>query len=115
MSVRVTVRIDEGELKRMALSPTGEIGLQVEARVRQAQTIAKVLAPVDSGTLRREIYIDGPRMGESTTSWEVVAAVAYALWIIRGRREYRRGTGRIIRASAGPRPFLLDALQQVFG
>lgn len=114
MSARVTVRIDGAKLRRLALSPDEEIGRQVEARVQRVATISKVLAPVDTGNLRRHIYIDGPRVGESTTGWDVVAAVTYAMWIIKGRREYRRGTGRIVHARAGARPFLLDALRQVF-
>ncbi|MGP3957013.1 hypothetical protein ACTWPT_13510 [Nonomuraea sp. 3N208] len=115
MSIRVSVQIDEAAIKRLALSPDGEIGRQVETRVRQVEQIAKVRAPVDTGTLRREIYIDGPHIRASTVAWDVVAAVAYAMWIHRGYREYRRGTGQYVRARAGPRPFLLEALRQVFG
>lgn len=37
------------------------------------------------------------------------------MWIHKGEREYRHGTGRIVRAHAGPRPFLLLALRQAFG
>jgi hypothetical protein len=70
------------------------------------QALAKVLAPIDTGTLRSRIFIEGPRRGESTTGWDLVAAVAYAMWITRGEREYRRGSGRIVYAKAGPRPFL---------
>lgn len=115
MSVTVTVRVDEAALKRLALDPGEDIGRQVQARVVRAQALAKMLAPVDTGRLRSAIHIDGPHRGASSTRWDVVAAVAYAMWIHNGVREYRRGTGRIIRASAGPRPFLLNALRQVFG
>lgn len=114
MSVKVTVRIDESALRRLALDPGEEIGRQVHARVVRTQALAKMLAPVDTGRLRSAIHIDGPHRGASSTRWDVVAAVAYAMWIHEGWREYRRGTGRIVYATAGPRPFLLNALRQAF-
>lgn len=115
MSVKVTVRIDESALRGLALDPGEEIGRQVHARVVRTQALARLYAPVDTGRLRSAIHIDGPHRGATSTRWDVVAAVAYAMWIHRGYREYRRGTGRIVHATAGPRPFLLNALHQAFG
>ncbi|MFC4060256.1 HK97 gp10 family phage protein [Planomonospora corallina] len=115
MSVSVTVRLDRAALKRLAVGPDGGIARQVHARVIRTEARAKHLAPVDTGRLRSSIHIDGPRPAGTGLRWEVVAPVAYASWIHKGRREYRRGTGRIIRARSGPRPFLAQALREVFG
>ncbi|MEZ0073625.1 hypothetical protein [Planotetraspora sp. GP83] len=114
MSVRATVRIDRLKLLRLAVSPSGPIGRQVHRKVVQIEALAKVYAPVDTGNLRRKIHIQGPMVG-LRTQWDVVAPVAYASWIHKGYREYRRGSGRIVFARAGARPFLVKAMRQVLG
>ncbi|MFC4060253.1 hypothetical protein ACFOWE_18265 [Planomonospora corallina] len=115
MSVKVTVRLDRAALERLTVDPSSSIPRQVHARVILTEARAKHLAPVDTGRLRSSIYTDGPRRAGPRLRWEVIAGVAYASWIHDGRREYRRGTGRIIRAKAGSRPFLAQALGEVFG
>jgi hypothetical protein len=114
VSVKATVRLDAHKIRRLGLDPHGPIGRQVHQRVVRVEAVAKARTPVQTGRLRASIHIDGPQVGESSTGWEVVAAVAYASWIHEGHREYRRGTGRIVYAHAGPRPFLTEALRAVF-
>jgi hypothetical protein len=115
MRVSVEVSFDEAALRRLTRSPGSPLVREVHRRVQRVEARAKQLAPVDSGNLRRNIRVRGPAATASGVGWDVVAAVAYALWIHRGRREYKRGTGRFVYASAGPRPFLLRALLEVFG
>ncbi|WP_327586020.1 HK97 gp10 family phage protein [Nonomuraea sp. NBC_00507] len=113
MSVRVS--IDTAALRGMAYRPDSPLVAALHRKVRLVETRAKQLAPVDTGRLRSSIHTQGPTPGPTGARFEVVAPVAYAMWVHKGWREYRRGTGRIVRASAGPRPFLLEALLQVFG
>ncbi|GAA4590537.1 hypothetical protein GCM10023194_47640 [Planotetraspora phitsanulokensis] len=115
MPIRVTVHLDQGQIRRLALSPTEELGRQVRVKVVQVQGPAKVYAPVRTGNLRRNINIEGPTRTADTLRWDVVAMVAYASFIHKGYRELKRGTGRVVHASAGVRPFLARALHDILG
>lgn len=111
----VRVRIDARALRRAATAPGSPAVTSTSRRVKRAENMAKRLAPVDKGRLRASIHTTGPRPVPAGVRWDVVADVAYALWIHTGRRRYRRGSGRVVYARRGPRPFLTDALKQVFG
>ncbi|KAA9379605.1 HK97 gp10 family phage protein [Microbispora cellulosiformans] len=110
----VTVRIHRGRLHRLAVSPSAPIGRQLHRKVVQIEALAKLYAPVDTGNLRRGIHIQGPLVG-LRTRWDVVAPAAYASFIHKGYREYRHGSGRLVYARAGARPFLVKAMRQVLG
>jgi hypothetical protein len=84
----------------------GIIDNDIERRSVRVESRARVLCPVDRGRLRATI---AHSRGDRPLVWQVSADTVYAMWIHEGMR-YDPRAGRIVYVHAGPRPFLVDAL-----
>lgn len=110
----VEVRWDTESLRRLAWDSRSAPARYAERQAGRVRAAAAQRAPRDTGHLARSIRVEGPVRGRDGLAWDVVAPVPYAQWIIRGRRRDPR-VRRPVVAYAGPRPFMAEALRQVFG
>lgn len=111
----VEVRLDTTRLRRLAWDRNSGPARRAEDIAQRVRRSAQRRAPVQSGRLRGSIRVEGPKPGTTGLAWDVVAPVPYAQWIVTGRRRDRRVAGGVVVATAGPRPFLLEALREVLG
>jgi hypothetical protein len=112
--VSVEVRLDRAALLRLAHDESLGPARAAERVARQVRDAAKRRAPVQSQRLQRSIRVLDPRPGPRGLVFDVVAPVPYAQWIMRGRRRDPRVRGGVVYARAGARPFLVDALWEVW-
>lgn len=107
----VTFRANQAGLNRLLKDRRGPVQLHVANVGREVEGVARRIVPEVSGDLKRSI---GSVMQRRSDGWgvNVFADIVYATWIHDGKR-YDPRSGRIIFVKVGPRPFLVQALNQV--
>lgn len=137
MSVDARFQLDR-RFTRAITDPDSDAGRWALRKATQVETRAQLRAPVNQGRLRRSIHVTRPVRTANGIAFDVVADADYARWVHDGRRAGSRMPPRgaiadwarlhgipasavypiqlaIATRGIEPRPFLLEALRDVFG